>query len=148
MGYTQWILVQSPELTFHFVSEKRYGHFHAGRAPLPQARPGEVRTAEVMLYLDGRFATELLALNHRRFPVLAHGVRDPASMSLEMILIAEVISAGLWIGRDSATQRFIRRQMDGAFRWTPTAREAQAIADVVNRRARWPLLGGNSVRLV
>ena len=52
MGYTQWLLVQQSDLTFQFVTESRYGEFHAGRGSLPQVRPADVRTVEVMLHLE------------------------------------------------------------------------------------------------
>jgi hypothetical protein len=52
MGYTQWLLVQQSDLTFRFVTESRYGEFHAGRGSLPQVRPADVRTVEVMLHLE------------------------------------------------------------------------------------------------
>lgn len=45
---------------------------------------GEVRTAEVVLHLEKRIPGEVIFVEHRRFPVLASGRRDRASMESEM----------------------------------------------------------------
>src|SRR4051812_3481953 len=84
MGYTQWMLVQQSDLAFRFVTESRYAEFHAGRGTLPQVRPAEVRTVEVVLHLERRTAGEVIHVEHRRFPVLASGRRERTSMQSEL----------------------------------------------------------------
>jgi len=148
LGYTQWILVQDSNLAFGFLPDRRYAAFHAGNAQLPQVRPGEVRTAEVLLRLENRRAIDVLRVDHVRFPVLADGARDPESMEWEISLIAQISPGSPRVGPGSATQRFAERQMAGAFRWTPSANETMAIADAISRRAKRPLLGGGPIRLV
>jgi hypothetical protein len=148
MGYTQWMLVQQSDLTFRFVTERRYADFHAGRGTLPQVRPAEVRTVEVVLHLERRAAGEVIHVEHRRFPVLAGGRRDPASMESELTLIRDIVGRNSSTRPNSARRRWATQQMERTFRWTPTAREAREIADVVSRRARQPLLGGSPVRLM
>ena len=148
MGYTHWLLVQQSDLTFQFVTDSRYGEFHAGRGTLPQARSGEVRTVELVLHLERRAAEEVIHVDHRRFPVLASGRRDPASMESEMDLIRDIVGLDSPTRPKSARRRWATRQMECAYRWTPTAREAREIADLVSRRAKRPLLGGRPLRLV
>jgi len=148
MGYTQWILVQDSELAFGFVPDRLYGGFHAGSLPLQQVRPGEVRTVEVVLYLENRFVSDVLRVDHLRFPVLANGVRDPAAMEWERTLVAEIVLPGSPTRAEPATRRFVAHQVAGSFRWIPTASETKAIADAISRRAKRPLLGGSPVRLV
>ena len=148
MGYTQWILVQQSDLAFGFVTDRRYADFHAGRGPLPQVRPAEVRTVEVVLHLERRTAGEVIHVDHRRFPVLPNGRRDPASMESEMALIRDIVGIDSSPRPNSARRRWATRQMECAYRWTPTAREAREIADLVSRRAKRSLLGGRPLRLV
>jgi hypothetical protein len=148
MGYTQWNLVQDSDLAFGFLPDRRYAAFHAGNAPLSQVRPGEVRTVEVVLYLEHRRVTDVLRIDHVRYTVLTDGVRDPAAMEWEFSLIAQMSPGTPRVGPGSAGRRFAERQMAGAFRWTPTASERKAIADTISRRAKRPLLGGRSIRLV
>ena len=69
MGYTQWFLVQQPDGSFKFVSDARYADFHAGRAALQQAKPGEVLTVEVVLHLDGRDVNATRCSDGRRPPL-------------------------------------------------------------------------------
>ena len=140
MGYTQWMLVQESDVTFRFVGERRYGDFYAGRGTLPQVRPAEVRTVQVVLHLEQRAAGEVLHVEHRRFPVLANGRRDPASVESEMALIRDIVGSSSSTRPDSARRRWATRQIERTFRWTPTAREATEIADMVSRRAKRPLL--------
>ena len=147
MGYTQWILVQDSDLAFGFVPDRQYGGFHAGNLPLQQVRPGEVRTVEVVLYLENRFVSDVLRVDHLRFPVLANGVRDPAAMEWEMTLVAEILLAGSRTRAEPATRRLVAHQAAGSSRWIPTANETKAIADMISRRAKRPLLGGSPVRL-
>jgi hypothetical protein len=148
MGYSQWTLVQDSDLAFGFLPDRRYAAFHAGNAPLPQARPGEVRTVEVLLYLEHRRVTDVLRLDHVRFTVLADGVRDPAAMEWELSLVAQISPGTPRVGPGSATRRFAERQIAGAFHWSPDAIERKAIADAISRRAKQPLLGGRPIRLV
>jgi len=148
MGYTQWILVQDSDLAFGFLPERRYAAFHAGNAPLPHVRPGEVRSVEVLLHLEHRRVIDVLRVDHVRFTVLANGVRDPAAMEWEFSLIAQISPGSPRVGPGSAARRFAERQMASAFRWTPTASETKAIADASSRRAKRPLLGGRPIRLV
>jgi hypothetical protein len=148
MGYTQWILLQDSDLAFGFLPDRRYATFHAGNAPLPQVRPGEVRTVEVVLYLERRRVAYVLRVDHMRFPVLSTGVRDPGSLEWEMTLISHVSPGTPCAGPGSATRRLAERQIAGVFRWTPSASEMTAIADAISRRAKRPLLGGRSIRLV
>jgi hypothetical protein len=148
MGYTQWILVQQPGGLFKFVSDARYADFHAGGAPLEQAKPGEVLTVEVVLHLEDRVPGEVIFVEHRRFPVLENGRRDPESIHLELNLIRETMGAALSGAHEPASLRWARRQHQAVFRWTPTDDEDQAIADMVSRRAKQPLLGGRVLRLV
>jgi hypothetical protein len=148
MGYTQWILLQDSDRAFGFLPNRRYSAFHAGNAPLPQVRPGEVRTVEVVLHLEHRCVTDVLRVDHMRFTVLTNGVRDPAAMEWEFSLIAQISPGSPRVGPGSATRRFAERQMAGAFRWTPTASETRAIADTISRRAKRPLLGRRPIRLV
>jgi len=148
MGYTQWILVQDSDLAFGFVPDSQYEAFHAGNLPLQQVRPGEVRTVEVVLHLENRHVSDVLRVDHMRFPVLANGVRDPAAMEWEMTLVAEILFAGSPTRRGLATRRFVAPQGAGSFRWTPTASETKAIADAISRRGKRPLLGGSPIRLI
>jgi hypothetical protein len=148
MGYTQWILVQQPDLTFRFVADSRYGNFHAGRAGLPQVTPGEVRIVELILHLEKRFVSEVIFVEHRRFPVLESGLRDPASIDWEMTLVGEIMGAAAGAGPNSARRRWARQQQIVSFRWTPTLDEERAIADAVSRRARQSLLGGRVLEIV
>lgn len=148
MGYTQWILVQDSDLAFGFVPDRQYGAFHAGNLPLQQVRPGEVRTVEVVLHLENRLVSDVLRVDHMRFPVLANGVRDPAAMEWEMTLVAEILCAGSPTRREPATRRFVAPQGAGSFRWIPTASETKAIADAISRRGKRPLLGGSPIRLI
>jgi hypothetical protein len=147
MGYTQWMLVQQPDLTFQFVSARRYAEFHAGRGTLPQVRPGEVRTVELVLHLERRAPGEVIHVDHRRFPVLAGGRRDRASIESEFALIRDIVGIHSSRRPDSARRRWAKRQMERTFRWTPTAPETREIADLVSRRARQPLLGGRPLCL-
>ena len=147
MGYTQWLLVQQSDGSFKFVSDARYADFHAGRTALQQAKPGEVLTVEVVLHLEDRVPGEVIFVEHRRFPVLENGHRDPASIEWELNLIRETMSAALCESREPATLRWARRQHAAAFRWTPTESESQLIADMVSRRAKQPLLGGRVLHL-
>lgn len=142
MGYAQWILVQDSARNFRFVSDRGYKSFHAGSAPLPQVSPREVRVVDVLVHLEARIAARVHTLNHRRFAVLDDGVRDPAEMEWEMALCGMIPFTG------SARRRLIERHIAGAFRWVPSADDARAIADAVNRRARWPLLGRTALRLL
>lgn len=148
MGYTQWMLVQQSDLTFQFVTDRRYREFHAGRGILPQVRPAEVRTVEVVLHLERRAAAEVIHIDHRRFPVVASGRRDRASMEFELTLIRDIVGIHSSTRPDSARRRWAKRQIERTFRWTPTVREAGEIADMVSRRARRSLLGGRPLRLV
>jgi hypothetical protein len=148
MGYTMWYLVQQPDHTFRFVSKTRYQDFHAGRSALPNACPGEVLTVELVLRLHQRAAVEVVRLEHRRFPVLPNGRRDPASIDSEWALICAAVGGLLSPQPELPRRRWATRQSSGAFRWTPTADEARAIADVVSRRAKRPLLGGRPLRVV
>ena len=148
MGYTQWLLVQQSDLAFRFVTESRYGEFHAGRGNLPQIWPGEVRTVGLILHLERRVVGEVIHVDHRRFPVLPNGRRDPASMESEMDLIRDIVGLDSSTRPNSARRRWATRQMERMYRWTPTAREAREIADLVSRRAKRPLLGGRPLRLV
>ena len=148
MGYTQWLLVQQSDLTFRFVTERRYADFWAGRGTLPQAQPGEVRTVEVVLHLEQRTAGEVIHVDHRRYPVVANGRRDPASRESELALIRDIVGMSSSTRPESARRRWATRQIERTFRWTPTAREAKEIADLVSRRAKTPLLGGRPLRLV
>ena len=148
MGYTQWILVQQSDLTFRFVADSRYGNFRVGRAALPQVVPGEVRLVEVVLHLEDGVPAELLLVEHRRFPVLESGLRDPASIDWEMTLIREIMGAEACRRPELARRRWAKRQQSTAFRWRPTAREQMEIADAVSQRAKQPLLGGRPLRLV
>ena len=50
MGFTHWIFVQLPDLTFQYVGEGRYVDFRTGKGTLPEVRPGEVRIVGVMLH--------------------------------------------------------------------------------------------------
>lgn len=148
MGYTQWILVQDSSMAFGFVPDRQYGGFHAGNLPLRQVRPGEVRTVEVVLYLENRFVTDVLRVDHIRFPVLANGVRDPAAMEWELTLVADILLAGSSTRAEPAARRFAEHQVAGSFRWIPTASETKAIADMISRRAKRPLLGGSPIQLL
>src|SRR5215831_17071939 len=116
MGYTQWILVQDSDLAFGFVPDRLYAGFHAGSLPLQQVRPGEVRTVEVVLYLENRFVSDVLRVDHLRFPVLANGVRDPAAMEWERTLVAEILLAGSPTRAEPATRRFVAHEGAGSFR--------------------------------
>jgi hypothetical protein len=148
MGYTRWMLVQQPDLTFRFVTEGRYADFYAGRGTLPQVWPGEVRTTEVVLHLERRTMGEVIHVEHRRFPVLASGRRDRVSMESELALLHDIVGLGSSTRPGSATRRWATQQIERTFRWTPTARETREIADMVSRRAKRPLLGGSPLRLV
>ena len=148
MGYTQWFLVQQPDGSFKFVSDGRYADFHAGGAALQQAKPGEVLTVEVVLHLERGVPGEVIFVEHRRFPVLGSGRRDPESIHQEIVVIRETMGAAQSASPEPASLRWARRQRDTVFRWTPTATEARAIADAVSRRAKEPLLGGRVLRLV
>jgi hypothetical protein len=148
MGYTQWMLVQQPDLAFRFVSERRYAEFWTGRGVLPQAIAGEARTVEVVLHLEKRVAGEVIHVERRRFPVLASGRRDRASREFELTLIRDIVGLGSSTRPDSAGRRWATQQIERTFRWTPTTREAREIADMVSRRAKRPLLGGRALRLV
>ena len=79
MGFTHWIFVQLPDLTFQCVGEGRYVDFRTGKGTLPEVRPGEVRIVGVMLHLEEEADPELIHVEHRRYPVLENGHRDPAS---------------------------------------------------------------------
>jgi hypothetical protein len=148
MGYTQWMLVQQSDLTFRFVTDRCYGEFYAGRGTLPPVRPAEVRTVEVVLHLERRAAGEVIHVEHRRFPVLASGRRDRASMESELTLIRDIVGMNSSARPNSARRRWATQQIERTFRWTPTARETREIADMVSRRAKRPLLGGTPLRLV
>lgn len=148
MGYTQWVLVQDADLAFAFVPYARYSSFHAGATPLPQVRPGEVRLVEIVLYLENRVATKLHSLHYRRFPVLANGIRDPEAINREMSLFVSLPFSDPQTGTESARGRFVQRQLNTEFRWTPTASELQSIAKAVNRRAKRPLMGRSPIQLV
>jgi hypothetical protein len=148
MGYRNWILVQLPDLTFQFVGESRYGTFHLGKGPLPEVRPGEVRIVEVILHLEAETEGEVIRVEYRRFPVIANGHRDPASIEWEFDLIRAVVGMPMTTRRGSAEYHWATRQMANAFRWTPTPDEVRAIGDAVSRRAKRRLLGGRPLRLV
>jgi hypothetical protein len=115
MGYTQWLLVQHSDLTFRFVSERRYVDFWNGRGPLPQAHPGEVRTIEVVLHLEERRAGEVIHVEHHQFPVLATGRRDRASMESEMALIRDIVGSNSSTRPNLARRRWATRQIDRTF---------------------------------
>lgn len=148
MGYTQWMLVQHSDLTFRFVTERRYGDFYAGRGTLPLVRPGEVRAVGVVLHLEQRAVGEVIHVEHRRFPVHASGRRDRASIESEWTLLRDIVGLSSSTRPGSARRRWATRQLERTFRWTPTAREAGEIADMVSRRAKRPLLGGRPLGLV
>ena len=148
MGFTVWYLVRQADHSFRFVANTRYGDFHSGRSTLPEARPGEVLTVEVVLHLEQRAPGEVIHVEHRRFPVLASGRRDPASIEWEWALMCDVVGSTSSARPESARRRWATRQLSAAFQWTPTAVEARAIADAVSRRAKQPLLGGRPLRVV
>ena len=148
MGFTHWIFVQLPDLTFQYVGEGRYVDFRTGKGTLPEVRPGEVRIVEVMLHLDEEADPELIHLEHRRYPVLENGHRDPASIEWEFHLIRAVVGMPSTSRSDSAERRWATRQMASTFQWTPTPDEARAIGDTVSSLAKRPLLGGRPLRLV
>lgn len=109
---------------------------------------GEVRTAEVVLHLEKRIPGEVIFVEHRRFPVLASGRRDRESMESGMTLIRDIVGINSSPRPNSARRRWAKQQIERTFRWTPTAREARDIADMVSHRAKQPLLGGRPLRLV
>ena len=148
MGFTQWFLVQQPDLTFRFVGEGRFISFRLGKATLPEVQFGEVRAVEVMLDLDDDLDPWLIHVEHRRFPVLPSGYRDPASIEWELSLIRAVVGTPMTTRPGSPERRWATEQMANTFRWIPTADEARAIGDAVSRRAKRPLLGGKPLRLV
>jgi hypothetical protein len=76
MGFTHWIFVQLPDLTFRYVGEGRYVDFRTGKGTLPGVLPGEVRLVEVMLDLDENLDPWLIHVEYRRYPVLENGHRD------------------------------------------------------------------------
>jgi hypothetical protein len=148
MGYAQWVFVQRADLEFRSVLYALYSSFHAGTAPLPQFRPGEVRLVEAIVLLENRAAVAVRSMYFRRFPVSADGARDAAAAEREMSLWGSVSPLGSETGLQSATGRFARRQLEAEFAWTPTAPESRSIAEAVNRRARRHILGRAPVRLV
>ena len=148
MGFTHWLLVQLPDLTFRFVGGTRYVNFRIGKGTLPQVRPGEVRVVEVMLDLEDDADAEVIHVEYRRFPALASGLRDPASIEWEFDLIRAVVGMPSTAQAGSPERRWATRQTANAFRWTPIADEARAIGDAVSRRAKRPLLGGRPLRLI
>ena len=136
MGFTQWLIVHHPDLTFGFVSEARYVRFWNGHGTLPQVRPGEVRAVEVSLRLEQRTAREIVHIAHRRFPALESGHRDDAFRQMELSLIGDIMALGPLTAAESARRLWARHQVERTFRWTPTTAESREIADLVSRRAK------------
>jgi hypothetical protein len=147
MGFTHWFFVQLPNLTFRYVGEGRFINFCLGKIALPEARGGEVRVVELMLDLDDDLDAWLIHVEFRRYPVLASGLRDPASIEWEWSLIRAVVGHPMTTQPGSPEHRLAQRQTDQTFRWTPTDDEARAIADTVSRKAKRPVLGGRPLRL-
>lgn len=102
----------------------------------------------MVLHLEKRIPGEVIFVEHRRFPVLASGRRDRASMDSEMAFIGDIVGINTSPRPNSARRRWATQQLERTFRWTPTACEAREIADMVSRRAKQPLLGGSPLRLV
>jgi hypothetical protein len=148
MAYTRWLLVQQPDLGFRFVTRARYGDFHSGRVALPQVRPGEVRTVEVVLRREQRAVAEVIHAEHRLFPVLPSGHRDPASVESEMRHLQDIVDIDSSTRPGAERGQWAAGQLARTFRWTPTDREAREIADLVSARAEGRSLGGRRLRLV
>jgi hypothetical protein len=148
MGFTHWIFVQLPDLTFRYVGEGRFVNFQLGKAILPEVQPGEVRVVEVMLDLEEDLDPWLIHIECRRFPVLTSGYRDHASIEWERSLARAVVGHPMTTEDGSPEHLWAKRQTDQTFRWTPTDEEARAIADTVSRKATRPGLGGRPLRLV
>jgi hypothetical protein len=148
MGFTHWIFVQRPDLTFKYVGEVRYVDFRTGKGTLPEVQPGEVRLVEVMLDLDDDLDAWLIHVEYRRYPVREDGHRDPASIKWEFDLIRAVVGTPSTTKPGSPERRLATRQMASTFQWTPTPDEARAIGDAVSRKAKRAVLGGNPLRLV
>jgi len=77
MGYNHWFLVQRPDLAFRFVGEGRFVNFQLGKGILPEVRPGEVRSVEVMLDLEDDLDAELTHVEYRRFLCSPAGIAIP-----------------------------------------------------------------------
>ena len=94
-----------------------------------------------------RLSSQVILVEHRRFPVLENGRRDPESIHQELNLIRETMGAALSGAHEPPSLRWARRQHQALFRWTPTDTERQLIADMLSRRAKQPLLGGRILHL-
>jgi len=115
MGYNHWFLVQRPDLAFRFVGEGRFVNFQLGKGILPEVRPGEVRSVEVMLDLEDDLDAELTHVEYRRFPVLASGYRDPASIAWEWSLIRAAVGMPMTTQPGSPEHQWATRQTAQTF---------------------------------
>jgi hypothetical protein len=148
MAYNHWFLVQRSDCSFRFVGEGRFVNFRLGKGKLPEVRSGEVRVVDVVLDLEDDLDAWLIHVEYRRFPVLASGYRDPASIEWEWSLVRAVVGTRATTQPGSPERQLATRQTAQTFRWKPTADEVRAIGDAISRRAKRPLLGGNPLRLL
>jgi hypothetical protein len=130
------------------MGEGRYVDFRTGKGTLPEVSPGEVRLVEVMLDLDDDLDPWLIHVEYHRYPVLENGHRDQASIKWEFDLIRAVVGMPSTTQPASPERRLASRQLASTFEWTPTPDEVRALADVVSRKAKRPVLGGTPLRLL
>lgn len=150
--FSVWYYLRTGKGEFSGIAQRRFWDFTSNRTPLPGAVSSPALTATFMIVRRGRQVLHLWHARFDRYELTSDGRVDPAFSAderrdYEMMCTALEPFNGHRPANPPASVRLVDRRLDTLYRWQPIEADWQALEQILNRRAGFPLVGSGHLHI-